>query len=504
MTGVPLDSRQAGIARALLSREPTSVEQLAKSMQLSARIVRYNLPAVESYLAEHDLRLVKRRGVGIRVEGDASAQSAARAGLSAGARPTVIEVPDRRADVLLAVLRAAPEPVRSEALQQRLAVSGPTIRRDVREAEAWLERHRLHLRRLPGRGLSVRGSEVEVRAGLLALLLEQVPHERIGQRMATSEPSGAATMRGLDEYLVSLALAGVGDALEADLIGFDRGDPTMLTVAAGIAVGVERARSGHPARLSRGRLRSLLDHPVSDVARRIAATIGARLELALSEPEVGAMTESLLGLAELRAASPASSDEIGMRVEAAVREAAQRLHPALATDEQLRLSLTEHMRRLGVRLRYGLPVSNPLLAEVRRRYPDIYAVATDVVDRFGPVSGTRVPEEEIGFLTMYLAGAVERHRLRHKTRVTVVCPAGMATVWILVSRLMAEFPQVEIARVVSKSDFEQRPDDATDLLVSTVPLEGLNGELPVVLVGALLDPSDLRRLAVHLGPPTRG
>ena len=75
---------------------------------------------------------------------------------------------------------------------------------------------------------------------------------------------------------------------------------------------------------------------------------------------------------------------------------------------------------------------------------------------------------------MYFAGSLERLRLRPKLRITVVCPAGMATVWILVSRLLAEFPQVEVAQVVSKTAYEQEPDSVVgDFIVSTVPLDGL-------------------------------
>src|SRR5205814_1431280 len=85
-----------------------------------------------------------------------------------------------------------------------------------------------------------------------------------------------------------------------------------------------------------------------------------------------------------------------------------------------------------------------------------------------------VPHEEVGFLTMYLAGSLERNRLRPKIRITVVCPAGMATAWILVSRLSAEFPNIEITRVVSKTVFEKDVDlAATDLVVSTIPLDEL-------------------------------
>ena len=86
-----------------------------------------------------------------------------------------------------------------------------------------------------------------------------------------------------------------------------------------------------------------------------------------------------------------------------------------------------------------------------------------------------MPVEEVGLLTMYLAGSLERHRLRPKVRVTVVCPAGMATAWILVSRLVAEFPQIEVIRVVSKAAFETEPGEEPDLVVSTIPLDDLPG-----------------------------
>jgi len=104
-------------------------------------------------------------------------------------------------------------------------------------------------------------------------------------------------------------------------------------------------------------------------------------------------------------------------------------------------------------------VSNPLEQEVRERYPDVYQAASEIVVEVSPLGDAIVPPDEIGFLTMYLAGSLERNRLRPKIRVTVVCPAGMATAWILVSRLLAVFPQVEVSRVVSKTVFEHGPDD---------------------------------------------
>src|SRR5207249_7178653 len=130
---------------------------------------------LEAYPGGRGLRVQKRRGAGVWVEGDGPARHEVRAELDDAAGPAVLDPFDRQSRVVLALLEAAPDPLRSESLEAILGVSRPTVRRDVRAAEVWLEQHRLHLRRLPGVGLAVRGSEVDVRAALLSLVLERVP-----------------------------------------------------------------------------------------------------------------------------------------------------------------------------------------------------------------------------------------------------------------------------------------------------------------------------------------
>jgi mannitol operon transcriptional antiterminator len=503
VTILPLDSRQSQIARRLLDEpEVGSIEQLAEGLQLTHRIVRYNLPSVEAYLADRGVTVHRRRGVGIWIEGEPSAREQLRDELDAARGPAVLEATDRQGRVLLALLDAAPLPIRSEELEASLGVSRPTVRRDVRVAEVWLEQHRLHLRRLPGIGLAVRGSELEVRAGLLALVLERVPANALAARATDRGASAEPASAGIAKYVERLELPPVRRVLADELRDVEDGDPTMLSAVLSIAIVVDRTRSGHPARLGRGRLRSLLDHPVSDAARRITAAIGERLEVALAPPEAAAITESLLGLVELNTPVATPDAQVVELVDRLIEAAAARLHAALGDDDLLRANLTEHVRRLRVRLRYGLPVSNPLRDEVRRRYPDVYAVAADILGELGQVEGMGIPVEEVGFLTMYLAGSLERHRLQPKVRVTVVCPAGMATVWILVSRLLAEFPQVEVAQVFSKTAFEGASDMVpTDLMISTVPLEGFAGDVPAVVVNPLLLERDIRHLTRYLGLP---
>ena len=502
---VPLDSRQASITRLLLTETgPATVDAIATELKLTSRVVRYNLPSIETFLRPEGLHVMRRRGVGVWVSGDDGRRQAILTSLGTAAGPRVLGGDDRKLQVLAALLDASPRPVHISDFEDELGASRPTVRRDVRAAETWLEGHHLHLQRLPGVGIVVRGSEIDIRKGLLSLVLESVPAELLLSEMNGHASGGSphpTDTRGLADFASRLDLPTHRAILTQQLLEPDDNGPMAMVATLYLAIVTRRVRAGRQAELQSGQLRSLIDHPVAAAAARIAAAVEKDANLTLGEADVAAITEFLLGFVELVDASLAAQADDEVEISRLVAAAASRLHPSLAEDVQLRRSLGEHLRRLRVRLRYGLPVSNPLDHEARQRYPDVYRVASDIVAALHPVGDAVVPQEEVGFLTMYLAGSLERNRLRPKVRITVVCPAGMATAWILVSRLSAEFPNVEITRVVSKTVFEKDVDlSTTDLVVSTIPLDELTN-VQTVVVSPLLRERDLRHLSRILGEP---
>ena len=108
------------------------------------------------------------------------------------------------------------------------------------------------------------------------------------------------------------------------------------------------------------------------------------------------------------------------------------------------------------------------MGEVRARYPDVHVVARELGAQIEENLGGTIAEDEIGFLTMYLSGAMERARLRPRRRVLVVCPSGMATAWVLVSRIQAEFPEFDLVEVLSEGGYEALDHSDFDLVISTV------------------------------------
>src|SRR2546425_7825136 len=249
---VPLDSRQARITRMLLAdRKPATLDAIATQLKLTTRIVRYTPPPVESYLRSAGLEVVRRRGVGIWVAGDDNRRRQTLTGLDPTTAPRVLAAEDRKLRALITLLDASPEPVELGDLGVELGASRPTVRRDVRATETWLEEHHLHLQRLPGVGVVVRGNEIEIRKGLLALILESLSAEALAASMQGPDGNGTAngeTSSGtIEEFVSRLDLPTYRRILRDPLHGRDDDGPVAMGETLFGAIVARRGRGGPPA-----------------------------------------------------------------------------------------------------------------------------------------------------------------------------------------------------------------------------------------------------------------
>ncbi len=497
-----LDSRQIRMMRWLLSQDqPMSTSVMATDLGLSQRVVRYRLGGIERFLARRAMSLEKKRGVGIWIEGDPVDLLALRDEIAETSQsaPRVF-ARDERFDLFRAkLLTASPAAITLEQLHDDLKVSKTSARRDASRAEPWLEHQGLVLSRKQGVGLHIVGPELSVRRAIVKLILEVVPAEVLRGFMAFPGRD-VRTVRlsaGMAEFLNDFPLhecwklAGIHQALTAN-----EGE-VMLPVF--LATTAARMKRGHSVTMEAGQLRSLLDHPVAATARLMADDVADLIGAPVTEEDVAAIAELLLGLISLEGTLEIPGPPSDLVTEM-LQIAADRLHPVLEADAELRRGLSQHLERLVVRLRYSLPVHNPLLEEVSSRYPAVHEVAGDIAELVGTRIGANLPKDEVGFITMYLSGAMERTHLWPSTRAVVVCPSGVATAWILVSRIQAEFPQLELVDVVSARDIEHETLE-TDVVISTVPLQGRDqsSRPPTIVVNPLLLSDDVRNITNVIG-----
>jgi len=501
MSQVPLDSRVIRIVRWLIVQDgPRSTSQLAADLGLSERVIRYRLSLVERYLESHGAELVRQRGSGLVVIADDGVRDAIRNDLAVrSTEPRVYTPAERRYVLLDGLLWSWPETVSLDRLHEELEVSKTSARRDLRASEGWLDLMDIPVNRRPGKGLCLHGTEQRIRRALVQLFLESIPGDVLEELQTTDfEDADLIKVRvpaGLRDRFASLPMRVCSAALAASSLHQRLVSANSdLIFALFVAVTLARSTSGNELDLEPGQYRSLNDHPASDAVRELADSLATETGSYLSDMEMAGLTEYLLGLHALTEEAQADAD-MEKLANVAVGMAADKLHASLIDDSQLERSLVNHFGRLTIRLRYGLPVYNPLLAEVVERYPDVQAVSLEVAEHLTEHFGSEIHEDEVGFITMYLSGAMERANLRPRREALVVCPSGVATAWVLVSRLQAEFPELSLVEVLSATEYTEADKSRFDVVISTVALPVMGP--PVVVVSPLLSVNDIKNLQCY-------
>lgn len=521
MTAGRLDSRVARMLWWLLSQDsPRAASELASDIGLTPRVVRYRFDALELALAARGLQLHRRRGTGIWVDGPAEAMAALRSELAGPVELQRSYTSNDRAQVLLATLLwASPDAVSMEALSEPLGASKTSLVRSLDWCETWLAQRRLALERRSGSQVCVAGDEFSLRSAMVAQIVGAVPAEVLDDVCAHSvDSSTAARMQipaGMRDHLAKLPLRRCAAFGSPNLFGgaLDENDSDHA-LAAYLAVATSRWKSGKAVARDVGRQHSVPDPEAADAAARIARDFGTSLGLDATHPEVAAATAYLMSLAAACSADPSPSHLHAGLAARMLDAASRRLSGDLAHDQQLRQNLLQHLERLAIRIRCGLPVHNPLLDEVISLYPEIHKVATELGADMSDHFGTPMTDDEIGFVTMYLSGALERSTTRRRPRrAVVICHSGTATAWVLVSRLQAEFPELELAAVAGVGALGELDLSDADVVVSTIALDLDacetklldNGDvdahhvtIPVAVVSPLLTPDDVGVIASHL------
>ena len=522
----PLGTRGKHLLLALLHKDgPVVIAALAKQFGVSPRSIRYDLDEIEVWLGNTPIRLCRRPRVGIWVEGAEGNLALAREklGLVEDYRPVLS--PEQRRNIIVARLLQHDEPVTSHALADELHVSRTTVFADLDNVQAWLGERGLSLVRRSNYGLRIMGEETAWRQAVSDLLNDFAESGELGRLLMQigTEPSGgedslASGFAGSPHLLAllgGLSLRQVEELvrLAEDLAGveFTTGSYSSLVFQLAIAIG--RLTHGKQVELPRDRMAALRSYAEYTLAGRLAQRATEIFGVALPEAEVGHLTLHLIGAKVRGPARGRTTDKTGARpgilpafdIEAAaaarliIASAARELGLPLGDAEGLLPGLALHLRPALGRLRFGLPMTNPLLAEIRALYPRIYAAAEQACREIGPIVGLSIPAEEVGYVTMHLGAAIIRRRQvsSGRRRVVVASTGGVGVNEMLAARLGAEFPELEVAATSSVHGLHiTLTTSHPDFVISTSSVPGV--EVEVVVVDPLLNTEDIARVRAFL------
>lgn len=492
---------------------PVTARSLAAAMNVSERTARYDLSLLSSWLLERGVELKSAPKKGFYLEERQRERALALLrdfGESSGDAGRFLSADERVRMIVTDVLEERSSWSFDEAAEH-FGVSRTTFARDLRQAEKWFAAHGARLLRRQKRGVRLEGDEGEYRRLIVAFIQENSDQKALLTyfitcgRTAERRIPKPSSFAYINRILCGADLPVIIDTVER--YNKEKGaalfDEDLIALIYYLAVMVTRVRDGHGLSAI-----SPQYQPYAETAEcgEIEAILASCLSRMLSPDqlrcEAAYLSARWLAIAEGpdSHASTANS-KMARRISAYLFS---RLQEELGLDlretDDLFNAMKTHLQAAITRMRLSIPSPNPLLEETRRRFPEVFRLCSQITEEIGARFGVFLHEHEVGFLTMYTAGAIRRERnhppVEH-IRAVLICGYGVGTVSLLMSALKQQFPHIAIVDRLSIFDLAGYDFSQVDLIFSTIDIP-LPLSKPLLKVNPLLSRLDLRRIYAFL------
>jgi transcriptional antiterminator len=501
-----LTSVQRQILVAFLSTDKeVSISEVADALGMSGSTVRRSLPSLRVWLGKYGSSILKQIDGKMWIQsGEITKRSLLEKLSEEQAPPSTLGRQDR-IDLLTFSIHISSKPRIVQDFQNELQVSRSTILDDLAEIARWYETRHLFLIRRTNFGVKLMGQEEDWRKVLVELIWQHLDEATLfhitNNAPHTSIPlslTNPPLARMLVNYLATLRLP---DARELVRLAESRMrtrfiDYDHLVLALNIALLILRVQEKNIVEMNAAQIQSLVDQPAYRVAFDLAQNIQRKWQIVVPQSEVAFLAINLLSAKldnRLVGDLPPESEQLARSV---LDRAAKTLKQPLDQDRDLIIRLASHLAPTIQRLRRDFPIRNPLLVDIRSRYPEIFKTAEESCDALRDYIGKEVPQDEVAYIAMYLAGAMMKYEEQPKVRALVVCPSGSATSWLLHSRLKKEFMNIQVMDICSTRDLQRGIPENVDVIISTIPLQKVN--VPTIIVSALLPSEDIRQIQLSL------
>lgn len=204
----------------------------------------------------------------------------------------------------------------------------------------------------------------------------------------------------------------------------------------------------------------------------VSTLIQQRLGYTTNREEVAFLTIQLLGICQGEV-SPVRTDALFAITEQIIVNFERYACIQLLDRNKAMETLYLHFKPAYYRMLFKIPITNVLLNDIKEEHRDLFIVVKEVLKPIEEMLNIKVPEDEVGFLTLHFGGLLkmDSDSSLKLFRALIVCPNGISSSLMLENQLKSLFPQFKWTSSFSSYDFQHLADTEYDLVFSTVVLE---------------------------------
>ncbi|MGE7070098.1 BglG family transcription antiterminator [Peribacillus butanolivorans] len=483
------------IQKLMKAEAAVTSEYLAKFLDVTSRTIRNDIKELETIVLDFGGSIKSTRGIGyeIIIDDDQLFRQllqdiTEKGNENEGIIPTL---PEDRVQYILKRLLLAGEYLKLDDLADELYISKSTLQNDLKDIKEIFHRYGITFDKRPNFGFKVVGDEFKLRMCMADHLFNSLETE------GDFDPSNIPIFMEKDLNNISRIILNEINKHQIAL-----SDIGLNNLIIHLAITYNRIKDKKYITFYPMELVDLKKQKQYKVAEEIVKVLETELVISIPETEVAYITIHLLGTKMITEFHMNDNDihgiidhQIYQTVKKMLETIDNELHLKIEDDQELFMALCLHLKPAMHRLQYGINLTNPLLQDIKSKYPHAFQAAVIAGIVLKQELEMEINENEIGYLALHLGAAMENKKIGiQPKKCIIVCASGVGSARLLASKIKARFgASVDIVGTTEYYKINQIPLHSLDFIISTIPISK-DFPIPVIQVNTILGGNDLGKI----------
>lgn len=462
----------------LSSDYPVSIERLAQACDVSKRTIQSELKYLSGIATKHGFILETIRGKGYLL--GITDDFALNRFLDLDLVGNTASHPEVRLLQMMFLLLDTPGYLTSTKLATECQISPSTVRKDLKKIEDIIGSYELEIENKPYFGTLIKGKEHQKRKLLIDLLYQE------REQMTSQTVYEDVIKKGTFSF--NYAIIQKESLADNRLFNEDSLDRLALYLAIG----------KHRHQVSNGELDVIEEAQLKPLCEKIL--ISAWPSCSNKEEEIHLLMNEMRDVGSFEKNQERQEKQIIGRIKRSLAQVDQKFSTTFNEDQELVMSLKNHLLPLIERVISENQLENPLIDDVYARYADAFSVSLYFIEVFNAMTNHQITADEVAYLSLYFAGSIEKQKnqnLKRYRRVLIVCTSGGGAAYLLKMKLESIFigAEIETTSVVNLEQIDQRD---YDIILSTMMFDLEHAAIPVIKLTNFLDDVEQEQLKRYI------
>lgn len=493
-----LNARMTLILRKLMTLEsPITGVYLANINQVTTRTTRNDVKNLNEIISEYGAKIhtVMGKGYQLEVTDNQEFKYFLRDILDEEVSndSLVPSLPEERMAYLIKRFLLSNSYLKMDDLADEIYVSKSTIQNDLKNVKKVLADYDIYLESRPNHGLKAVGDELKLRFCMAEYVFDRT--EEISDKLP-NDLFSSFNKKDMDAVLKIIL-----DEVKAHDITLS--DIAINNLLIHIVIAYKRIRDGHHVSLYHADFEEIAEQTEFQVAEHIVKKVENILNVTFPEEEVAYVAIHLLGTKMVSVSGKRDeknvdhliNPETHQLIDAILEKIEDKMDLKINRDKELIVALGLHLKPAINRYKYDMNIRNPMLKDIKRNYPLAYEAGIIAGLAIEEHTGSKINENEIGFLALHIGAAMERRKMEQEPkRCLIVCASGLGSAQLLYYRIKSKFEgKLEVVGTTEYYKLNQYNLNAIDFIISSVPIPE-NISTPVIEVNSVLGKQDIEHI----------